>query len=67
MDEREWDHKMFTARQSARRRNEHMHVVGQRWSYAGRSGWHYVVVDSASAARVRSFRDRGLNANGVAK
>jgi len=67
MTKREWMHLMFTARVGARNRQERMCVVAQRWSYHGRSGWHYMVVDATSAARVRSFRSRGFDANGVAR
>lgn len=67
MTRQEWQHLMFTARMGARTRSERMSVVAQRWSYAGRSGWHYVVVDATSAARIRSFRSHGFDAHGVAR
>ena len=56
----EWAHLMAAARRHAREQGSKTFLVAQRVAYpAPASGWHYVILrDPASAARVRSFRER---------
>lgn len=53
-----WAHLMNAARRHAGNRSERMHVVGLPFSYGGHSGWHYVIMGAASAARSRAGRAR---------
>lgn len=59
----EWNHLMTAARRHAREQNSKTYLVAQRVAYpAPASGWHYVILrDPASAARVRSFRERSTS------
>ncbi len=51
-----WKHLQNSARRHARERGHRMAIVAQRWEVRGHTGWHYMIVDATSAARVRSFR-----------
>lgn len=41
-----WEQVMAVANRKARAQHRRYSVLAQRWTYGGKSGWHYVAIPS---------------------